>query len=378
MDRVFWGFSSFGYHVTSFSPPHHRRRPVLRLVHAATRRAGQARSGLRFSPRRSFALHPLMSGTVVLRVGAVRAAVRAGDAGRAHVRAPRDRERRVSLPGVTAAAFGALAAASSASAAALPAVVLVYDAWVLKSADGSGASGAPTCPRWWRSRSSSPGICRHRAVADRVPARGASDKPADRSHRHLAVPGLLVVPAGQSIVHQVRWVTSAADPHRAAALAGNRRGDRRRVSRQARRAVARVRDDLVLRRARRHVGHAGARRDGGAPALSCVRRTPACRRVVLARPLATRRTCALAALRCLLLLSVLTYRRVHVWSEPLELWEEAVAPLARSLAGPHWATRNPRIGGESGHQSTSNAAPNADQGDASWFALSYWTRLNAT
>ena len=140
VDRVSWGFSSFGYHLTNFI----LHITVVGLVYgwytralADGARAGSA-PGLTpgvewpaFFAATAFAVHPLMSATasyvsarseILCALGVLAALTFAR---RAIVASS------VSA-GVLAMIFCAFAAASSGAAAALPVVILAYDAWVLR------------------------------------------------------------------------------------------------------------------------------------------------------------------------------------------------------------------------------------------------------
>jgi hypothetical protein len=332
VDRAFWGFSSFGFHVTNF---------VLHVLVVAlfygwcTRaladgvRPGSDRGqnpGVEwpaFFAAAAFGLHPLMGATaayvsaraeLLCALGTLTALMFAR---RAIVRS------RVSA-GVLATVFGALALGSSGAAAGLPLITLAYDAWVLRD------------PGWrrrlWRVYVPAMAAVGLMATwdlpavlsADRVPPRGLLNNlltEAIVTWRYLA---LLIVPAGQAIVHQVHWATSAADPLALLALAGLAAATV--VAVRARHAapvaafgviwflasvvptsMAPLRDAMAEPRA--YVAGAGLLLASAS---------------LLARPLASRRAVRTAAAGVLVLLGVLTHVRNTVWGDPLQLWEESV------------------------------------------------------
>jgi sulfite exporter TauE/SafE len=337
VDRAFWGFSSFGYHVTNF---------VLHVIVVALlygwcaraladgtpgRRPGGAAArqapGVEwpaFFAAATFALHPLMGATaayvsaraeILCAIGILAALTLAR---RAIIESSK-------ISGVLAAAFGAFALGSSATAAGLPLLILTYDAWVLRD------------PGWKRrfARVYAPamvavgllGAWRLRAVlaADRVPPRGLLDNLLTEAVVIWRYVGLLLVPAGQSLVHQVRWVRSPLDPIALLALAGVaaalvaavRAVDVRPVAAFGAiwflAAVAPTSTFVPLRDAmaepRTYVAAGGLLLAAAS---------------LVARPLATRRAARAVAVCVLVLLAVLTHARNAVWADPLRLWDESV------------------------------------------------------
>ena len=259
IDRAAWGFSSFGFHVTNV---------ILHIVAVGlfygwcTRaladgvRPGSDRGQTRVGPGSDpgltpewpaffaaavFALHPVMSAAV----GYVSA--RSGAAGRrrlprrADVRATRDRwpDRNA---GILAGIFGALAIGSSSSAAALPVVVLAYDAWVLRDPGWRGASRADLRPAtlvvvsfgaWQVTGAGIESPASRHAVPSRICWPEASVV-----WRYLA---LLVVPRGQALVHDVRWATRSWTRSAVVARDVARGGRRRRDLEEADAPAGRVR-----------------------------------------------------------------------------------------------------------------------------------------
>ena len=237
--------------------------------------------------------------------------------------------------GVVAVIFGALAIGSSSSAAALPLIALAFDAWVLRDPGWSiraarvyaPATFAVVCVAAWRVIGS---------AAAAVPARGPIENLLTESRivwRYLA---LLIVPRGQSIVHDAPWAGSAFDPVSVVLFAGLAA------------AVA-----LAIRSRHTHPLVAfGAVWFIGvlAPTSTMipVRDPMAEHRLYLAsaglllaaasvswRAIALRRALRVALAGALFVLAVASYRRLDLWSRPVELWEEAVrrAPGAWQA---HW------------------------------------------
>jgi protein O-mannosyl-transferase len=344
MDRVFWGFSSFGYHVTSFilhiivvglfygwctrvlADGLARLRPkgaTARQLPGADNGLTQRVEWPAFFAAAAFALHPLIGGTVVY-VSARSELLCALGVLAALTFARRAIVTSSVFAGIAAAAFGALAAASSGAAVALPVVILVYDVWVLKAPGWKGRVWRAYLPAMVAIAILAAWDLRLVLSADRVPARGVATNLLTEAIVIWRYLGLLVVPAGQSIVHQVRWVTSAADPIGLLALAGIAAAIVAAIrfrhaapvaafgtiwffATLAATSVVPLRDAMAEHRT--YVPAAGLLFAAAS---------------LLARPLSTRRTARLAAIAVLAALSVLTYARHTVWSEPLELWEEAV------------------------------------------------------
>ncbi len=182
LDRAFWGFSSFGFHLTNV---------ILHIIVVAlfygwcTRALSDARGDRAtrgpapvewpaFFAAATFGLHPLM-GAATAYVSARSELLAALGVLAALTCARRAIVASNTMAGVMAGAFGLLAVESSASAAALPLLVIAYDAWVLRapgwrqratrvhlpamvavpcsSPGGSPASSRPiACRReaWWR------------------------------------------------------------------------------------------------------------------------------------------------------------------------------------------------------------------------------------
>jgi protein O-mannosyl-transferase len=210
IDRGVDGFSSFGYHVTNGV----LHVIVVGLFYGWCTRAfadrGQTGDWAAFFAAAIFGVHPLMgtaAGYVSARtelIGALAFIAALMFARRAIVRSN-------GTSAAIAAAFGAGAIASSRAAAALPLVVLVYDAWVLR---------APKC-RWRVTRIYAPAMAfvvvalswhlRAALAADPVPARGMIGNLLTESIVAWRYVALLLVPYGQSPVHDVHWATGPAD-----------------------------------------------------------------------------------------------------------------------------------------------------------------------
>lgn len=336
LDRLCWGFSSFGYHLTNVV----LHIIVIGLFYGVCTRAltdggrpGSARGqpGARPGPGVEWAaffaaatlgLHPLMSaaaayvsarsellcalGTLVALTFARRAIVASSV-----------------FAAMIAVLFGAFAAASSGAAAALPVVVLAYDVWVLREPGWKRrlwrvylpATGAMALMVAWQM--SAP-------QADRVPPRGLTMNLLTEAIVIWRYLGLVFVPVGQSLVHQVHWAGSPADPLGLLALAGivgaivaacRARHDAPLAAfgtlwffaALATSTVAPLRDAMAEHRA--YVPAAGL--------LLAVAS-------LLARPLSARPPARGVAVWVLAVLSGLTYVRQTVWADQLRLWEESV------------------------------------------------------
>jgi tetratricopeptide (TPR) repeat protein len=350
VDRALWGFSSFGFHLTNFilhiiavglfygvctralSDAGSRLRPK-----GASARSGQGQGRARagadpgltpewpaFFAAAGFALHPLMASAV----GYISA--RGELLGALGILACLTYARRAivasnTIAGVMASLFGLVALTSSVSALGLPLLILAYDAWVLRD-------------RGWRQRAIRVYLPAFAAIAvaavwylpallavERVPPRGLTANALTEVFVLWRYAGLLVVPYGHALVHQVRWVTTPFDPVGllalallAAAVAGAIR------IRQSQPLVAfgvvwflamlAPTSSLIPlpdAMAEHRVYIAGA---GLFLAVASA----------LASPLATRRLARAVATGVLVLLTVQTYRRIVLWSDPMKLWQRSV------------------------------------------------------
>lgn len=339
VDRTFWGFSSFGFHITN---------AVLHLVVVGllygwcTRVLGPA-AGQRddvnpdwtaFFAAAVFGLHPVMSSAV----GYVSA--RSELLAAAGFLAALTYARRAILgnnrtAGILAGVFGVLAIGASSSADALPIVVLAYDAWVLRD------------PGWQvrLARIYAPATLAIASVAawqlvgsagTVFPPRGPLESLLIGSTVVWHYLALLIVPRGQSLVHGVRWPTSIVDPISIAALVLLACGVA--VAVWKRRTYPLVAFGVVW-----FLGVL-------APSTSFVpvRDAMAEHRLYLASPglllaagsltwraIASRRAIRISLTAVLALLAVGTYQRNELWSDPMQLWEESVrrAPDAWQA---HW------------------------------------------
>lgn len=332
IDRVTWGFSSFGYHGSSVG---------LHIIAVGlfygwcTRALGEA---VRLRPEGAtagvewpaffaaavFALHPVMSSAVVYISARSELLCAMGFlasltfARRAIVSSDK-------ISGIVAVACGALAVGSSSSAAALPVIVLVYDAWILRR-PGYGlrlariyaplALAVAIAAGWYWTGLESPAI----------PARGAAANLLSEGVVVWRYLGLLVFPSGQALVHDVDWATSLLHPRAAAAVLAL--AVSLAIAVWQRRSYPLIAFGLIW-----FVGVLAPTtsfipvRDGmaehrlylasGGLLLAAAS--------VLTGPLATRRAARIAGTFVLALLAVATYRRFQVWSDPMRLWEESIA-----------------------------------------------------
>ena len=342
LDRALSGFSSFGFHVTNvvlhiaavglFYGWCTRILPGGSRLEGAPMRPKGVRPGsdpfsadwAAFFAAAVLASHPVM-GTAIGYVTARSELLAAAGFLASLTYARRAIVAQNRSAAILAGVFGALAIGSSSSAAALPLIVLALDAWVLRDPG-------------WRLRAArfyAPAtLAVLSAIAWRVtgpvmavvPDRGPAENLLTESWvlwRYLA---LLVMPRGQSIVHDVRWAASLFDPVAIACCIG---------------AAAAV--VLAIRARHRYplvafgvVWFVAVL----APTSSVipVRDPMAEHRLYLAsaglllaaasvcwRAIATRRAVRVALAGVVFVLAVATYRRHELWSRPADLWEEAIA-----------------------------------------------------
>ena len=343
-DRAISGFSSFGFHVTNV---------VLHIAVVGlffgwcTRALTDAGSGERsdgepsvtpawgaFFAAAALALHPAMSQAVdyvsarselLAAIGTLAALTYAR---RAIVTGSK-------TAGWLAVLFGAVAIGSSSSAAALPLLVLAYDAWVLRD-PGWGLRAA----RVYAPAMLGVGIAAAWYLtgidARVVPPRGPIENLLTEAVVAWRYVALLVAPTGQSVVHQVRWIAGPFDPIGLAALL----------------ALAAAVTFAVMTRRRRPLLAFGVVCFAGvlAPTTSFipVRDAMAEHRLYLAstglllaavslvpQTIAGSRVVRAALAGVLAVLALTTYRRNEIWSEPVTLWEEAVRRSPEAWQA-HW------------------------------------------
>jgi tetratricopeptide (TPR) repeat protein len=350
LDRAIWGYGSFGFHVTNVAL--HAVAVGLFFgwctrAFADAHRAGDTVESdwPAFFAAATFAVHPMLTegagyvsgrSEVLCAVGFLGCLILA---------------RRAFLSGGLMSAAGAIAAAvfalgSKETAAAIPFVLLAYDAWVLSPAEASRGED----PNGWKRRLlllympafavlAIGAVIRLRslvtagALIDRGPVENVLTQ-AIVIWRYI---GLLVMPVGQTIMHDVRFVTSMFDARGLLALAGL-------VGAAVMAIRMRARHPLVAVGA---VWFLAAL----APSSSIIplREGMAEHRVylasggfflavvaLLARPLASRAGARLAASVVVLVCVFLTVQRNIVWSNPAALWAEAAAE-APATWEPHYA-----------------------------------------
>ena len=351
IDRGLWGFSSFGYHITNVI----LHIMVVGLLYGWCTRVLGFNSGSVPSPPKGvragsdpgltpdwtaffvaavFALHPVMSAAVGYVSARSELLAAAGFlasltfARRAIVGANR-------TAGILAGISGALAIGSSSSAAALPIVILAYDAWVLRDPSWmvrlariyAPATLAIISLGLWRLSGTEISV---------VPPRGAIESLLAGSTVVWKYLALLVTARGQSLVHDVHWPGSIVDPVAVTALAA---------------LAASVWIAIWKRRTHPLVAFGVVWFIGVlAPFTSFVpvRDAMAEHRLYLAFPglllaagsltwraVASRRAIRILLTGVLALLAAGTYRRNELQSTPMDLWEESVrrAPGAWQA---HW------------------------------------------
>ena len=237
--------------------------------------------------------------------------------------------------GVAALICGVLAVGSSSSAAALPLLVLAYDAWVLREPGWPARAARIYAPATlavvmaaaWH-------LTGMRIVA--VPPRSGFANFLTEAIVVWRYVALLLVPRGQALVHEVRWITTAWSPAGLAAA----------VCLAATVALA-----IRERRSQPLVAFGVVWFVGVLVPTSSfipVRDAMAEQRLyfasaglwlaaasVLARPLALNRAVRALAAGVLLALALATYSRNTLWSDPMRLWEESIARAPDAWQA-HW------------------------------------------
>jgi protein O-mannosyl-transferase len=350
IDRAMWGYTSFGFHVTNVAL--HAIAVGLffgwctRAFADAYRTVATVRPEWpAFFAASIFAVHPMMTEAVTYVSARAEVLCSIGFLG-CLILGRRAIQKGGLLP-AAAAVFAALfALASKETAIALPIVLLAYDAWVLSPSESGprGAQGRWTS-RLWQVYVPALAILAAGAVV-RLRTLVSADSPIGRVPLDNLLTQaiviwrytrLLVLPAGQTIMHDVRHVTSLVDPLALLALAG--------LAVMLTVALrVRARDPLVAFGA---VWFLAAL----APSSSVIPlgQAMAEHRVYLAsgglfvalaaiaaRPLATRASARLAASVVLIVCVFLTVQRNRVWSQSTTVWAEAAA-AAPAAWQPHYA-----------------------------------------
>lgn len=362
VDRALWGFSSFGFHLTNFvlhtivvglfygvctralSDVGSPALAAMRLRRGKDRgRTGvkpgsnpgqtwvRAGSDLGMTPEwpaffaaAGFALHPLMGSAVNYisargeLLGALGMLACLTFARRAIVASN-------TTASVMAVAFGIFALTASVSALALPLLILAYDAWILRDPSWRRRAIRVYLPVFAATAIAAAWHLPALLAADRVPPRGLAGNALTEAVVIWRYAGLLVVPYGQALIHQVRWVTTPLDPVGLLALPV---------------LSAALAGAVHIRKTQPLVAFGVAWFLGVlAPTSSVIPLSDAMaeHRVyiagaglflaaasALASPLATRRLARAIATAVLVLLAVHTYRRILLWSDPIKLWQESI------------------------------------------------------
>jgi hypothetical protein len=345
IDRALWGFSSFGFHITNV---------ILHIVTVGlfyglcTRVLGaaQGQTGVKpgsdtatpdwgaFFAAAIFAAHPVM-GAAVGYVTARSELLAAAGFLAALIYARRAIVAKHRTSGILAIVFGVLAVASSSSAAVLPLIVLAFDAWVLRDPGWTVRALRIYAPATLAVASAAAWHVTGSAIAA-IPSRGPIQNllvEVQVVWRYLA---LLVMPRGQALVHDARWVNSVLDPLSIAMLAALTAAGAMAIWK--RRTYPLVAFGVVW-----FIGVL-------APTTSFipVRDAMAEHRLYLAsaglllaaasvswRTIASRRAVRVALAGVVFVLAVATYRRNEVWARPVTLWEEAVRRAPNTWQS-HW------------------------------------------
>jgi protein O-mannosyl-transferase len=218
IDHAIAGHSSFGYHATNGI----LHLAVVGLLYGWCTRAfadvDRPSDWAAFFAAAIFGVHPLMGSAVTYAsarpelLGAFGFIASITFARRAIVKTSR-------AAAVLAIAFGAIAVASSRAAMALPLMVFAYDAWVLRAPACRQRLARVYAPTMVLVLAAGAWHVRAAFAADPVPSRGPVSNLLTESIVAWRYLGLFLFPRGQSLVHDVHWVTSWIDPEGLAALA---------------------------------------------------------------------------------------------------------------------------------------------------------------
>ena len=214
LDRMLWGYAPFGFHLTNVVL--HAvvvllfHRLCVRLLSDAPRSAGIDPDWAAFFAAALYAVHPMMTegveyisgrSEVLCAVGFLSALLFARDAILTGSRAAT----------VGAVAGGALAFGSKETAAALPLVLLVSDAWLFGRNTWKRRLSAVYVPLF--SALAAVAIVRMRTLLLFEPSwqRTVHDNLLTQPIVVWRYAALMLVPAGQTIMHSVRFTTSIVD-----------------------------------------------------------------------------------------------------------------------------------------------------------------------
>jgi len=333
VDAAFWGLTSFGFHGTNVL----LHIVVVGLFYGFCTRAltdarpfGTKASELGLTPEWAaffaatvVAVHPVMSSAVNY-VSARSELLAAAAFLVALTFARRAIVKNKATAGWLAVLAGVLAVGSSSSAAVLPVAILGYDAWVLRD-----KGWVRRAVRYYVPAIVAIAIAIALRLPDvlalpRVPPRGVVTNLVGGAVVVWRYARLLLVPTGQSLVHEIRWPETALDPVGLLALAG--------IAAAIVMAVATRRERPLI--ALGLIWFAGVL----APAtLVPVRDGMAEHRLYLASEgfliavasvsataLATRRLARIIASTVIVILGALTFQRNREWRDPMHLWAQAV------------------------------------------------------
>jgi protein O-mannosyl-transferase len=325
-DDLVWGLGSLGFHVTN---------AVLHLVvvglffGVCTRaladgdsRRGPAPEWPAFLASAIFAVHPVV-GTAVVYVSARSELLAAAGMLAALTFARRAIVSSSAAAGVVAVACGILALGSSSAAAALPLLVLAYDAWILRDAGWRGRAARIYAPALVLSALAAAWQLHAANAMQRVPPRSIGSTVLAEGLVFWRYLGLLFYPHAQALVHQVRWpapsdvLALAAFALAAVAAIGI-------VRLRHSRPVAAFGGTWFLAALAPSLlvplpdGMAEPRLYAAAPGLFL-----ACASLA-AVPIATSRSVRALGVAVAVLLGVVTCGRNRLWGDPLALWQEAV------------------------------------------------------
>jgi protein O-mannosyl-transferase len=339
IDRAVWGYTSFGFHVTSVALHAVAVGLLFGWCTRAFADAFRTDPAVRpewpaFFAASIFAVHPMMTEAAGYVSARSEVLCSLGFLG-CLILARRTIQKGGLLPTAAALLAALFALASKETALAIPIVLIAYDAWLLSPAEARDRKA----PHGWKrrlSRTYAPAcvvlgigaVIRLRMLtsAGALIERGPLDTLLTEAIVIWRYIGLLVLPVGQTAMHDVRFVTSLADPVALLALA----------------SLAAIVTLAVRLRERNPLAAIGAVWFFAALAPSSsiipLRDGMAEHRVYLAsagffvalaafaaRPLATRPSARLVASLVLVVCVLLTAQRNRVWSQATTIWAEAAA-----------------------------------------------------
>jgi protein O-mannosyl-transferase len=349
IDRAIWGYTSFGFHVTNVALHAIAVGLFFGWCTRAFADAYRTDSAVRpewpaFFAASMFAVHPMQTEAAAYISGRSDVLCSIGFLG-CLILARRAVQKGGVLSGAGAVLAALFALASNETALALPAVLMAYDAWIVSpSMSGSDDTQAGWRRRLWRvyvpafALLAIGAVIRLRTLVPlgAVIGRGLVDHLLTQAIVIWRYIGLFVLPVNQTIVHDVRFVTSLIDPAALLALAGLATMVAAAFRIRERNPLAAVgvvwflaalvpSSSIIPLRTAMAEHRVYVASGGFFVAIA----------TLAARPLARRPSARLAASAVLLVCVFLTARRNLVWSNPMTLWAEAASASPLSWQAHH-------------------------------------------